>query len=710
MQAARTLTLRAVALSGVRTYATTGGAAKKKAVAKPIARKGTIPASVKEARRVAVSRLSEPQVDYQKKALELASIGKFQESLQAFQLALKETPNDPAIHGNMGAVALDAGLPELAEKSLTKAFNANPDDLIIRFHLSRSLQMLGADLVPEERDPYFDRAEKLLKDGLVQEELWVEAYSDLGNICAARGKIKKALSYYEQALTIAAALEDVAKKRAKRNATKSSKFKPQIPAALAHRLMIARKAAFLGVTEVYINHEGDAIRGLQSLKAAAALDRKDTTVLSRIGDVYVGLLGKPKRGLLYYKECLRLEPENAAVHKQIGMLVADPDYSGHDLEKAKRCFETALRFKATPEILFHLGWVNIQLGDVSRGRECLDKVIKLDKDPDRVVKALCLLGDVEMVQETPAHAKQALTFFEQAAKIADKYKSEAPSLRTSMAKCHVLLDETRRALEILQPVVEKSPKNVDALALLAEILFIEGRPNDAIGVVERGLKIDKRNPQLNFWYGRFLFRSGEADPSASMKFLSKAIVDLPEPISPEVLQKAQEGKLEGTENLLMPPPFAGEAHLMLGLLFEGNEQHAEALDHYRIASEYDPDSPVVHIRVGAMLEATDKSSEAQEAFRRASVLDPDSVEANFLLGNSFAEKQLYEQAILYYNKAAGNTAKRPQEATTDILFRLYNNLSMAHKELLKLTKLPVHDQQAREYLKLANQYGIAKDE
>jgi tetratricopeptide (TPR) repeat protein len=704
MFSTRTVSLRLASITGARFYAV----APKKIVKKSAKAPTSATAKIAAKKATLQARPSaKPVVDYHQQALEMANEGRFEESLKAFQLAMKESPNDSALHANMGAVAIDAGLPDLAEQCLTKANQLKPGDLTVIFHLSRAIQSQASSLVdPAERTPRLDRAEKLLRDGLKKEPVWPEAYADLGNIASAKGDVKSAMKYFEKAIGMSDQIYEAAVASQKSKGTKKSKHAPLSP-ELGYRLTLTKKTALIGMAEVNLSL-GDPVKAVQTFKLAAQQDRQDVDILARIGELYAGPLRKPRRALLFYQECLRMDPENANAHKLLGQLYADPDWSAHDLEKARRCFETSLRFRPSGEGFFHLGWVNIQLGDVARGKECLDRVRRLDKDPERVLHAIALLGDVELVQETPENAKKALKLFEEAAQIANKYKSPAPSLRMSMAKCYIVLGENRRALETLQPVIDASPKNVDALTLLAEVLFAEGRDEDALEIVKRALKIDSKPQQLNFWYGRHLFRSESAGPEKTMKYLSKSIAGIADPIPVEVITKIQEGKAEAPENFALPPPFAGEAHLMLGLLFEGNEQPTEALDHYQMAAAYDPESPVVHIRVGTMLENLNRHSEAQEAYRRASVLDPESVEANFLLGNTCAESEKYEEAILYYRKAAGNTSKRTDEATTDLLFRLYHNMATAHKKMLELTKEPYHEQQAREYLKLANQYGRAE--
>jgi Flp pilus assembly protein TadD len=77
--------------------------------------------------------------------LKPANEGKLEKSLQTFQLALRETPEDYFVHLNLGVVAERSGEMELAQHSYRKASSLDENELTPKYYLARVLATIQTD-------------------------------------------------------------------------------------------------------------------------------------------------------------------------------------------------------------------------------------------------------------------------------------------------------------------------------------------------------------------------------------------------------------------------------------------------------------------------------------------------------------------------------------------------------------------------------------
>jgi tetratricopeptide (TPR) repeat protein len=102
--------------------------------------------------------------------------------------------------------------------------------------------------------------------------------------------------------------------------------------------------------------------------------------------------------------------------------------------------------------------------------------------------------------------------------------------------------------------------------------------------------------------------------------------------------------------LEIEPDFV-QAHNNLGKTLAGRGQVDEAITHYRQALEINPDEVKVHVNLGDALAGRGQVDEAMAHYRKALEIKPDDAEAHNSLGNALARRGQVDEAMAHYRKA-----------------------------------------------------------
>ncbi len=109
------------------------------------------------------------------------------------------------------------------------------------------------------------------------------------------------------------------------------------------------------------------------------------------------------------------------------------------------------------------------------------------------------------------------------------------------------------------------------------------------------------------------------------------------------------------------------AHYNLGVLFQEQDDRAEAVEHFEKALQIDPDHVPSHTNLGGLLGEGGKYEEALIHLERAVAIDPEHAKAHVNLGNVLLLRDRRGEAIKHYEKALeiepDNEAARQNLAT-----------------------------------------------
>lgn len=270
----------------------------------------------------------------------------------------------------------------------------------------------------------------------------------------------------------------------------------------------------------------------------------------------------------------------------------------NDLDEAKEHFQSALKRDAGAyPALYNLGVLADRRGDEARAI-------------DQYRRALALVPDYE------------------------------PAAR-GIATIHLRNGESRRAIEVVEPLANEYRANLELQALYAEILVESKRFEEAWMAARRALKCDEK-------FVPALIALTKASRAQGREELADSILDQALEIDPKVAElhfldgerlKGEPGRLRESmaayQRAVQLRPDYAEARMALGIQLLAGGNYESALDHFKSAKQLVPTLPAVHVNLGDAYRATEQWTEAQAAYRQALSLQSPLPEAHYGLGLMF---------------------------------------------------------------------------
>jgi len=188
------------------------------------------------------------------------------------------------------------------------------------------------------------------------------------------------------------------------------------------------------------------------------------------------------------------------------------------------------------------------------------------------------------------------------------------------------------AVQLLDSVIKKEPRNVDALITRASWQLYDGDRTAAIATAQQATTLDPGSARAQFLLGQAL--SGTPDTAGAIKSLTEALKLNPRIVSAQIilsrLQLATGNKdaaVQFATQAKKAQPANPDAQLALArsLLAQGNTQQAEPEVRALIAKY--PDHPRSHNLLATLLLAKNDPAGARAAWGRALAKDPNSIEA-----------------------------------------------------------------------------------
>ncbi len=202
-----------------------------------------------------------------------------------------------------------------------------------------------------------------------------------------------------------------------------------------------------------------------------------------------------------------------------------------------------------------------------------------------------------------------------------------PLANSKKQKAFKLLNQGRvqEAIPILEQLVNKYPKDIEALATLGSIYGQAGQLEPAVHYLERVIEINPNDLDTLNNLGVANMMLGNTDKAR------------------DCIERS----------LRLNPNDAG-LHFNLATILQEQSEFKTAIEHFRQALQLEPSSVDVMVNLGVALKDSGQQDEAIELFKKAINLDSKSAEANLNLGHVLARSGKPDEAVRYYEQAAAS--------------------------------------------------------
>ncbi|HEV8094699.1 MAG TPA: tetratricopeptide repeat-containing glycosyltransferase family protein [Burkholderiales bacterium] len=217
---------------------------------------------------------------------------------------------------------------------------------------------------------------------------------------------------------------------------------------------------------------------------------------------------------------------------------------------------------------------------------------------------------------------------------------------------------------ICRYVLEASPGHAEALELLAEACFAQGRLAEALDAYDQALQSRPQDAGILYNRGVVLDRLGRhADALASFdQALSLQPRDLAALVNRgnalHALRRFAEA-LGSFDRALALAPRNVEARYNRGNALLAMDHHEEALASFDEAIAHRPDHADALLNRGLALAALGRHAEALESYRRALAVDPRRAEAHYNRGNALRALERDADAVASYDAALALQPEHP---------------------------------------------------
>jgi len=203
---------------------------------------------------------------------------------------------------------------------------------------------------------------------------------------------------------------------------------------------------------------------------------------------------------------------------------------------------------------------------------------------------------------------------------------------------------------LYREILERSPRNADAMNMLGILRAQCGDQASAREWIGKAIAIDSRNAAYRFNFGKALLQLKCAREACEA--LERAVSldpDYADAYNELGLARAETGSFKAAEaafrKALSLQPSYWEAHNNLGLLLHRQGKREDALLSLHRALELEPRSAEVLRNLGLVLRAQGRAGEAVKAYRAALDLSPGEPAALTNLGNALGDLSRNEEAI-----------------------------------------------------------------
>jgi Flp pilus assembly protein TadD len=329
--------------------------------------------------------------------------------------------------------------------------------------------------------------------------------------------------------------------------------------------------------------------------------------------------GERARARFEYSYALDLRPDyHPAVVGLLELSRGERDL-GRSLELARRALE--LR-PADGETRFVLGQILWEMGKVEDAGDQLGRL--LADEPDHLGARRI------MVLVSAARGDNA-----ELARQLEKVVSLAPrdiETRLDLAAAYRQLDRAPQAELVYRSILERSPRQLQALKFLGDLRREQGDPASAIPFYERVHRLSPADPRLYFLLGASYLATGQVAKAeriylAAQRF-SRYQAHTQNNLGVIYLNRGElERALAALGSAVTAAPRRPRLHYNLALVYSALGQRERSLAELRTAAALDGRDPDIRYNLGVALLRMGRLGEAEAAFREAVALRPDHADA-----------------------------------------------------------------------------------
>jgi tetratricopeptide (TPR) repeat protein len=306
--------------------------------------------------------------------------------------------------------------------------------------------------------------------------------------------------------------------------------------------------------------------------------------------------GRPAEAIPYLREAVRLKPDYADAHNNLGNALAKvPGGSAESVSE----FEAALRIEpGMAEANGNLGSALVNIpGRVSEGISHLRTALQGNADKPEFADLHVTLGNA--LETVPGGLPEAVSEFEAALRA----KPGAANARIGLGDALAGSGRLQEAAAQFGLVLQAHPDNADAHINLGNVLTQLGRGPEAIVHYREAIRLKPDRAAAHVDLGRALRNVGDGSEAIAEYEAALRLA----PGSPEVLNS-------------------------LATVYFKHDRIAEAVARYREASRLRPDVATYHANLGTALTSAGSLDEAIAQFRTAIRLSPGYADAHYNLG------------------------------------------------------------------------------
>ena len=317
------------------------------------------------------------------------------------------------------------------------------------------------------------------------------------------------------------------------------------------------------------------------------------------------------RNIAGYQHLLRLNPDDATAHNDLGIFQAQQG----DFTAALASFHRALQLEPRdPEVHNNLALALVQLGR-------LDDAIRYYRQALEIRPALLDahygLGSVLLAQ---GNTKEAIAVFQQALEIEPEFAKAHNNLGSAFAE----QGDTARALAHFARAVAIEPDYAEAHHNLGNALLGAGKLNRAASEFERSLEIDPTYPNGHFFLGLAYY--GLNQYPEAVELLKEAISRDPQNLNAHLYLgdcylavRRPNDAIAQLEKVLKLDDQISEAHALLGSAYVESGRLEEGVEAFQRAITLAPNNPGLHNQLAQVYQRLGMKEEAKkelEVFRK----------------------------------------------------------------------------------------------
>jgi tetratricopeptide (TPR) repeat protein len=515
-------------------------------------------------------------------------------AISQYQEAIALNPSQDAAYANLGAIQFSKGDKEEAEASFRKAVEVAPKSVPAHMALANFLWATGRR----------DDAEQALKDALALDPSNLTANRALGVFYLATNRAPEAEPYFK---AIAKAANT--------------------------------PAAQIGLADYYVavQRYDDARKVLSDLALRQGSYAAATTRLAAIDAAQ----GQRAHALSRLHDVLAKEPKNLPARLLNARLLFADNKPTEALAGATSIVTDQPNAPEADGAYFLIGSIQATLDRPDQAIKAYEQVLRREQQPLAAELALAALTlSIGQADKAENYAQQALTLnpdnpasqammvrvhlaerkndqaARELAELARKFPNAPPvlDLLAAQAWSNGRLEDARAAYT---KVLAASPRNIEAMTGLVRLDLAAHRTEDAVKLIDDGLKTAEPSGDLLMLAARTYATTGD---SARAEALLKQAIEL--------------------------QPARLQAYSLLGGLYISQHRLDDAEAQFEAVVARNPQSVPAHTMLGMLLDAQGRAADAMKQYQKVLAINPDAaVAANNLAWLYVAGNQNLDQAL-----------------------------------------------------------------